>query len=113
VPGGIVRFKEEAQTRISEVARLELGATIRCAPSPILVREVMNPNRDVRGHFISMVYLCELTGAPAEQKRHGENAPANGQWRWHERCPADIIKQHEAYRQLIDRTPPLVGSGRN
>ena len=113
VPGGILRFKEKAETRIAEVARLELGASVRFASEPLLVREVMNPNRDVRGHFISIVYLCALTSAPAERLRQAGAEPRHGEWRWHDKCPHDVIAQHEAYRQLIDRTAPLVGSGRN
>ena len=62
LPGGIIRFKETAHQRILKVAQLELDASVEFEPLPVLVDELMNPERDVRGHFISMVFKCRLIG---------------------------------------------------
>jgi colanic acid biosynthesis protein WcaH len=105
IPGGIIRFKELAQTRISKVAELELGTTVSCDSHPLVVREIMNPSRDIRGHFISMVYKCKLTGT----LRTSEKAPQsgtiqNGQWQWFGSMPSNMIKPHLAFESLINST---------
>jgi colanic acid biosynthesis protein WcaH len=60
------------------VALAELGAEVRFEPQPIHLREVMNPTRDVRGHFISLLYLCELASEPREALRATEGSPRDG-----------------------------------
>src|SRR5438270_292510 len=63
VPGGVVRFKERMSDRIAAVARTELGATVRIVtPAAIAVNEVIQPVRVARGHFVSFLFECELTG---------------------------------------------------
>lgn len=104
IPGGIIRFKEQALARIQKVAELELGSQVHAQDKPICVREIMAPNRDVRGHFISFLYRCELI-VPldiAKKAPDGAEAVKNGQWKWHEACPENIIPQHEMYREYID-----------
>jgi ADP-ribose pyrophosphatase YjhB (NUDIX family) len=105
IPGGIIRFKEWAEDRISKVAESELGTTVSCDVRPLLVREIMNPNRDIRGHFISMVYKCKLTSP----LRDSDQAPIsdkiiNGQWRWFDAMPANMIKPHLQFKSLINDT---------
>ena len=69
VPGGIIRFKETAAARIAKVAQHELGVTVENEDTPILVTEIMNPIRETRGHFISMLYRCTLkTALSADQE---------------------------------------------
>src|SRR5947209_6885664 len=53
VPGGIIRYKERADHRIRECARLELGAEVMFDPEPILVSEFIREEQNTRGHFIS------------------------------------------------------------
>lgn len=105
VPGGVIRFKELASTRIQQVALSELGAKIKAEPNPICVNEVMAPDRDIRGHFISMLYRCELqSNLDASLIYSKSKKNENGCWQWHDRCPDNIIKQHEMYRQYIEST---------
>jgi ADP-ribose pyrophosphatase YjhB (NUDIX family) len=102
VPGGVIRFKELVETRIKEVAKSELEAEVISEPHPICVREAMAQNRDVRGHFISMLYRCELkTDLLSEHAYTPNQAKQNGHWQWHDGCPVNIIKQHEIYREFI------------
>ena len=102
VPGGIIRFKELAETRIQKVAESELKVSVNAEKTPICVKEVMANNRDVRGHFVSMLYRCELTGLlnPLQAYQAGE-PNQNGHWQWHDSCPDNIIPQHEMYRAYI------------
>lgn len=105
IPGGIIRFKENIATRITKVADAELGCTVDFSPQPLAMHEVMAPHRDVRGHFISLLYLCPLLTAPASRLQASSgSAPKNGQWLWHDYCPQDLIRVHEIYRPYIQST---------
>ena len=101
VPGGIVRFKEKASDRIRAVADKELGAQVTHGEHPLRVTEMMNPNRDVRGHFISLLYRCSLSSDPSAQLRVKRNTVKNGEWDWFSRCPEKMIHQHRVYSDLI------------
>lgn len=101
VPGGIIRFKETIAQRIGAVAHLELGCQVSFTPEPLSMREVMAPQRDVRGHFISLLYACTLLGSPAPKLKFSSRMPKNGQWQWHDRCPDNLIAVHEMYRPKI------------
>jgi ADP-ribose pyrophosphatase YjhB (NUDIX family) len=105
IPGGIIRFKELTETRISKVAELELGATVSWEPRPIVVREIMNPKRDIRGHFISMVYKCKLTG-PLRTKDEASNSAQllNGMWKWFVLMPPNTISPHLQFEELFNNT---------
>lgn len=107
IPGGIIRFKEKIEDRIEQVARLELGATVKYAAEPIHIRGLINNERDIRGHFISMLYLCELTSDPSEGKSYKADRPKQGEWAWHDKAPTNLLKVHESFRRFIDDTPPL------
>jgi colanic acid biosynthesis protein WcaH len=105
IPGGIIRFKENIATRIAKVAENELGCTVDSDPAPLTMREIMAPHRDVRGHFISLLYRCRLRTPPAPELAAG-SPPQAGQWQWHEHCPDDLIRVHDMYRPWIAPTLP-------
>jgi ADP-ribose pyrophosphatase YjhB (NUDIX family) len=105
IPGGIIRFKERWEDRIAAVAAIELGATVTFSPQPISIRQILNPVRDVRGHFISMLFACQLSSVPDPAHQWIDSALRNGDWAWHTGCPADIISVHEMYRSAIDTRP--------
>jgi len=107
IPGGIIRFKEKIEYRIERVAQLELGATVNFAAEPINICGLINSERDVRGHFISMLYLCELTSEPINEKSYINGEPKQGQWTWFDKAPENLLKVHESFRKFIDDTPPL------
>ena len=107
IPGGIIRFKEKIEDRIVKVAQLELGVSVRFAPEPIHVRGLINTERDVRGHFISLLFLCELTSDPLQEKAYIKGDPKPGEWAWHNGAPKDLLKVHEVFRKYIDDTAPL------
>jgi colanic acid biosynthesis protein WcaH len=101
VPGGIIRHKESAANRISEVARLELGAAVTFEHSPILVYESIRADRRDRGHAISLLYRCRLAGDLDQGRQFNTRAPLPGQWFWHERCPEDLIPEQRAYAAFM------------
>ena len=102
IPGGIVRFRESFAQRIAATARAELGAYVHFYAQPLMIREITNPDRDIRGHFVSFLFRCDLDTAPDRSIRFSEREPQNGQWAWHPRCPDNLIKEHDAYRPFID-----------
>ena len=107
IPGGIVRFKEKIEHRIEQVAQSELGATVNFTAQPIHIQGLINGERDIRGHFISMLYLCELSSEPVNQKAYLNGKPKQGQWAWHDKAPENFLKVHEPFRKIMDETPPL------
>lgn len=101
IPGGIIRYKEKIATRIKAVARKEIGASIVFEENPLAINEVILPFQKNRGHFISLLYKCELISKPKESLRYNGGAPKNGQWKWHKKCPIDIISVHKMYKKFI------------
>ncbi len=107
IPGGIIRFKEKVEERIIKVAETELGCRVRFAPEAINFREIINRERDVRGHFISLLYLCELEGVPDLSRQCRSLSPSAGEWAWHDKAPDNLLSVHEPFRVFIDETAPL------
>ena len=107
LPGGIIRFKETFESRVTKVAEIELGASVKFLPEPIHVRGLINPYRNIRGHFISLLFLCELTSELDSGREHVSGVPRTGQWAWHDKAPSNLLKAHEGFRAYIDDTPPL------
>jgi colanic acid biosynthesis protein WcaH len=101
VPGGIIRSKETAADRIRMVATQELGAAVQFGATPILVHESIVPDLRDRGHFISLLYKCQLAGALDPYRRYTPEAPLQDQWQWHDRCPENLIRAQRAYRAFI------------
>jgi colanic acid biosynthesis protein WcaH len=100
VPGGIIRYKESAADRIRACGREELGADISADPAPVLVFEsVREP--DTRGHHISLLFRCRLLSPPDAARRATSDSPSSGQWRWHRRCPSDLIEAQRAYAPFL------------
>ena len=60
VPGGIIRFKENIIDRLHHVAREEINLNNDLDFSFITINQIMNPNRDIRGHFISLLFASKL-----------------------------------------------------
>ena len=102
IPGGIIRFKEKIEDRINKVAEHELGCEVKFCTTPLDIREMMNKDRDIRGHFISMLYSCEIVGNPDNLKRSLDNNPQHGQWAWHEEAPQNLLRVHEPFRKFIN-----------
>jgi colanic acid biosynthesis protein WcaH len=96
IPGGIVRFKETFEERIKKVAETEIRADIQFDPTPIAVNELIIPERDIRSHFVSLLYKCFLpcTFIP---ENNGLSRKDIGYLKWHDSCPDNLIKFHQKY----------------
>ena len=102
VPGGIIRFKESAANRIAAVAQGELGTKVNFDSTPLGIFEITNPKRDVRGHFMSLLYHCTLAAPPDDARRFDPSNPRVGDWAWHSGAPNDLIVQQHIYRPYFD-----------
>lgn len=100
VPGGIIRYKESAETRILACAREELGTDVSWEPAPVLVSETIHAPRS-RGHFISLLFRCRLLGELDDSRRAAADRPEAGQWRWHEGCPPNLIDVQSQYARFF------------
>ncbi|MBN1824451.1 MAG: NUDIX hydrolase [Endomicrobiales bacterium] len=101
VPGGIIRFKESFESRIRKVARNEIGVNVKYDKMPAAINQIVLPRRDIRGHFISVLYKCSLSGKfKPKNKALGERN--RGFLKWHDKCPEDLLKHHVIYRKLIN-----------
>jgi colanic acid biosynthesis protein WcaH len=101
IPGGIIRYQEQIAERIRAVAKTEFGAEVAFKPVPLAIKEIINPIRRVRGHFISFLYQCSLTAGPDSRLKYQSGEPLRNQWKWHKACPENIIPVHEIYREFI------------
>ena len=102
IPGGIIRFKETIEHRIHEVARQELGTTVKFQNTPIAIHQVIMPDRNKRGHFISLLYYYQLQSTLDRDREYISGKPGNGQWKWHETYPENMLKVHEMYKNIIE-----------
>jgi len=100
VPGGIIRFKETMAERVRACAREELGAEVATEPVPIHVLEAIR-SEDTRGHHLSMLFRCRLLTPPDESLRAIADPPPAGHWRWHDRCPPDLLDEQRDYARFF------------
>ena len=101
IPGGIIRFKETIEERINEVARTEIGTFVDYYdPKPIAINEIFNHKREVRSHFISLLYKCSLPISFVLNNKESSRFDP-GYLMWHKSCPDDLLKLQEIYRKYL------------
>jgi len=100
VPGGVVRLKETLESRVKKVAETEIGAEVNFEATPLAVNQCIYPERDIRSHFISILYRCFLSGAFIPENK-GLSSKSAGYLKWHDACPDNLLKVHEMYRKYI------------
>ncbi|MGC9197168.1 MAG: NUDIX domain-containing protein [Syntrophobacteraceae bacterium] len=101
IPGGILRFRETFEERIGKVAESEIGAFVQFEPAPIAFHQSIHRERDIRGHFISLLYkgFLPFSFEPLNKGRAPQDA---GYLLWHDRCPVNLLQVQEMYRKFID-----------
>lgn len=101
IPGGIIRYKEIAASRIIAVAASELGTEVEFEETPIAINEIIHPSRSNRGHFISLLFKCWITKPLDKSLRYLGGNPKAGEWAWHKHCPTDLLDLHDVYRKFL------------
>jgi len=100
VPGGIIRHREKIETRIKKVIESEIGLPVKFEKEPMGIFELIH-KRKTRGHFISLLFRCKLSGKQILNKNGGVPKEV-GFLEWHSGCPKDLIEVHEIYRKFIE-----------
>ena len=98
LPGGVLRFKESIENRIRAVAKTELFSTVLKTEGPIAINEIMNTERDVRGHFISLLYSVELLNQSQLVEYEPDHVLFPGVVSWFKIPPSNLLIQHDIYR---------------
>ena len=98
LPGGVVRHKESVICRVKRVAESECGIVEYESCELLQINQIMNPNRDLRGHFISFVFgikaSSQFTQKPSEL--------VDGTCKAFKIIPPNLIQQHQRYHSLIN-----------
>ena len=100
IPGGIIRFKESVSKRIQYVAFNELGIKNQLDPVLISINQIKNSNRDIRGHFISLLFSATIEDL--DLGINNKLSIENGSRRWHLTAPNDMISQQKIYIPIIN-----------
>ena len=100
IPGGILRFKEQLTHRVKLVLYNELKVEALKVSGPIGVHEMFNEDRNIRGHFISLIFEVTLKTSPPNSLRAGKH-PKNGQWEWFSECPSNLIRNQRQLRKYL------------
>jgi len=100
-PGGVLRFKEKLKSRVKRVAEQELSSLITNIEGPLEINEIMNPSRDVRGHFLSLLYSVELGSYPEIGSHDSNEEIKPGTLRWFLQAPNDLLRQQKIYESYF------------
>ena len=103
IPGGIIRFKENFIDRLNYVAKNEIKINGELEYRMVSIHQIMNPSRDVRGHFISLLFVSEINSKIAENIKTNTKNYKSGDLSWHKFSPKNIIPQHIRYSQYINK----------
>jgi len=103
IPGGIIRYKETAHERIMAVAARELGTKVTHVDAPVAINELIakDPTWRIRGHFISLLYECQLLEPPKTKRAEKSHRPQPGEWDWHATCPDNLYEAQDIYKKYI------------
>jgi hypothetical protein len=47
------------------------------------------------------LFRCRLVTPPDESLRAITDPPVAGQWRWHDRCPPDLLEEQRDYARFF------------
>lgn len=96
-PGSVLRPKEEIKDVFSRLQKKEFGESATLGQTRFVAN--VNHPTEARGHFLSMVYLCELVNDEHFASR------LKGKWFPVDQLPAKTVETHR-YRII----PPAVGA---
>lgn len=102
IPGSVVRHGEKLEFRLKEAAIREIGYDLYFEREPIMVSEFILKNRGERSHVIAFLYSCKVSNSfDIDNKDRKETDP--GYLKWFDKCPDDLIKLHDIYRDIINK----------
>mgnify|MGYP006277668553 CR=1 FL=1 len=105
VPGGIVRFKESILSRIHHVCSKEIGIDSLSNIRPLEINQIMNPTRDYRGHFVSILFLATVPNLHMDISHPTSQGSSNGERACFAESPINILPQHRRYLASLNNLP--------
>lgn len=100
IPGGIIRYKELFESRVEQVAINEIGTIVNYNPKPIDINQIIIPNQNTRGHFISLLYDCQLSSdyiLPNKKKNESDA----GFLKWYKNYPSNFLEVQKIYKKYF------------
>lgn len=58
-------------------------------------------NQKNRSHFISLLFLFKLKSKLDKNTEYKFGKPKIGQWKWHKKCPKNLIQPHKIYKKFF------------
>ena len=105
LPGGVIRFRENVETRIylTLLNELKIKKSFVSELKLISCYEIINSKKILRSHFISLLYYVKISKvnfkAPIYDNLMGYK---NGDIAYHIRSPRNLLKEHLRYKEYID-----------
>jgi ADP-ribose pyrophosphatase YjhB (NUDIX family) len=103
IPGSVVRFKEKMVTTIKRISDKEIKSDIDKIKGPLGYHELFNNERNIRGHFVSFVYIATLKTEPITVDIKIKNIK-NGDLCWFKNCPDNLIKNQIPLKKYLETT---------
>lgn len=100
IPGGIVRYKETFETRVNQVALDEIGTLVQFNSKPIDINQIIIPNQQTRGHFISLLYECILSDKYILPNNNVKETDV-GYLKWHDKYPDNFLEVQKIYKKYF------------
>lgn len=103
IPGGCMRFGEHMEDRVHKTAINEIGMDVDICEGPITARDVIRGKNlllkypNVRGHNITMPYICKLQ----ENIKDSPVQLDKGMFQWFSKIPENILGVHHVYDDLF------------
>lgn len=101
IPGSVVRFKEKMLTTIKRISDKELKSDIDKIKGPLGYHELFNHERNIRGHFISFIYVATLKKEPITVDIKNKDNK-NGDLCWFESSPDNLIKNQLPLKKYLE-----------
>ena len=103
IPGGVLRFKERLENRLTLTAKRELQINSITEISKINISEIFAKDRDVRGHFISFLFRAKSKELDKNGNFNPRTNYENGSIAMFSKPPNNLIEQHKRFAHIMGR----------
>ena len=103
IPGGVLRFKEKLENRLTSTAKRELQINSITEVYRINISEIFAKERDVRGHFISFLFRAKSKELDKNSDFNPHKNYENGSIAMFSKPPSNLIEQHKRFTHIMSR----------
>ena len=79
---------------------MNLGLKFHLKNSPSITTKFIYVKKN-RSHSFLYFLIVKLFLDPQKKNKYIKGRPYPGQWKWHNKCPNNLIEPHYNYRQFI------------